>query len=67
MLDQMGDSLSVDIHVLNRHGTALQTVDIAGQILGHVANVIRSSDPEGAVDRIGMCDMKARLLRKGGV
>jgi hypothetical protein len=45
----------------------LQSIDIAGQILGHVATVVRSSDPEGAIDRIGMCELKARLLRKGGV
>lgn len=67
MLDAMGDSLSADPLVVGRHMTSLQTVDIAGQILGHIANVIRSSDPAGAVDRIGMCDLKARLKRKGGV
>ena len=63
MLDQMGDALSADPMVVGRHMTALQTVDIVGQILGHVANVTRSSDPGGAVDRIGMCELKARLTR----
>ena len=67
MLETMGDALSADPNLVMRHMVSLQSVDIAGQILGHVANVIRSSDPEGAVERIGMCDMKARLLRKGGV
>ena len=67
MLETMGDSLSADPSLVMRHMVQLQSIDIAGQILGHVANVIRSSDPEGAVERIGMCDMKARLLRKGGV
>ncbi|HEX6661400.1 MAG TPA: hypothetical protein VF067_05980 [Sphingomicrobium sp.] len=64
MLDQMGDILSADPLVVGRHMTALQTVDIAGQILGHVANVTRSSDPGGAVDLIGMCELKARLQRQ---
>lgn len=64
MLDTMGDELSGDLGVVMRHGMALQTVDIVGQMLGHIANVVRSSDPEGAVDRIGMCDLKARLTRK---
>jgi len=64
MLDTMGDELSGDMGVVMRHGMALQTVDIVGQMLGHIANVVRSSDPEGAVDRIGMCDLKARLTRK---
>jgi hypothetical protein len=63
MLDQMGDALSADPLVISRHMTSLQTVDIVGQILGHVANVTRSSDPRGAVDLIGMCELKARLTR----
>ena len=67
MLDAMGDTLSADPLVVGRHMTSLQTVDIAGQILGHIANVIRSSDPKGAVDLIGMCDLKGRLKRSGGV
>jgi hypothetical protein len=61
MLDRMGDHLSGDMEVLMRHGVPLQTVDIAGQILGHIASVIRSSDRAAAVDQIGMCDLKGRL------
>lgn len=67
MIETMGDALSADPNLVMRHMVSLQSVDIAGQILGHVASVIRSSDPDAAVERIGMCDMKARLLRKGGV
>ena len=63
MLDVMGEELSADVGVLMRHGVSLQSVDIVGQILGHLANVIRSSDPGGAVERIGMCELKARLKR----
>jgi hypothetical protein len=63
MLEQMGDTLSNDPLVVARHITSLQSVDIIGQLLGHIANVVRSSDPDGAVDRIGMCDLKARLTR----
>ncbi len=64
MLDVMGDSLTADMALLARHGVALQTVDICGQILGHISDVIRSSDPKGAVDLIGMCDLKSRLQRQ---
>lgn len=64
MLDQMGDVLSADHIVVGRHMTSLQSVDIIGQLLGHVAAVIRSSDPNGAVDRIGMCELKGRLTRR---
>ncbi|HVM23296.1 MAG TPA: hypothetical protein VM308_08385 [Sphingomicrobium sp.] len=67
MLDLMGDELTSDPMVVGRHMTSLQTVDIAGQILGHIASVIRSSDPPGAVEQIGMADLKGRLQRKQGV
>jgi len=59
----MGDELASDGLIVTRHMTALQSVDIVGQILGHIASVIRSSDPPGAVERIGMSDLKARLTR----
>jgi hypothetical protein len=67
LLGQMGDDLAADHGVVMRHSVALQSIDIVGQLLGHVANIIRSSDPEAAVDCIGMCDLKARLARKGGI
>lgn len=64
MLDSMGDSLSADTAVVMRHTVALQSIDIIGQLLGHIAAVTRSSAPERAVERIGMSDLKARLTRK---
>ena len=67
MLDAMGDELSADMGVVMRHAVALQTVDIVGQMLGHIAAVTRSSMPERAVERIGMCELKARLTRRGTV
>jgi hypothetical protein len=63
MLEVMGDELSSDGAVIMRHMVAMQSIDIVGQMLGHIANVVRSSDPDGAVDRIGMCELKARLTR----
>jgi hypothetical protein len=33
-------------------------------MLGHIAAVTRSSSPERAVDRIGMCELKSRLTRR---
>jgi hypothetical protein len=67
MLDQMGDELAADMAVVMRHSVQLQSVDIVGQMLGHIANVIRSSDPQASVERIGMCDLKARLVRDGDI
>ena len=63
MLESMGDELCADPALVIRHATSLQSIDIIGQILGHVASVVRSSDRGGAVDRIGMCELKARLTR----
>ena len=67
MLDTMGDDLSADMGVVMRHAVALQTIDIVGQMLGHIAAVTRSSAPERAVDLIGMCELKGRLTRRGTV
>lgn len=64
MLDAMGNQLASDAVVVVRHCAALQTVDIVGQMLGHVAAVTRSSLPERAVEHIGMAEMKARLKRR---
>lgn len=64
MLESMGDALSSDSAVVMRHMVQLQSVDIIGQMLGHVAAVIRSSDPDDAVKQIGMAELKARLQRR---
>ena len=64
MLNSMGDELASDVVMVGRHLAELQTIDIVGQMLGHITAVIRSSDPPGAVDAIGMGALKARLMRK---
>lgn len=64
MLDSMGETLAADPAVLMRHSTGLQSVDIVGQMLGHLAKVVRCASPEEAVDRIGMAELKARLQRR---
>jgi len=50
-----------DDAVVTEHGLALQAVDIVGQMIGHIANVVRAEDRDAAVDRIGMCELKAKL------
>jgi hypothetical protein len=64
MLDIMGNALSSDGLIVSRHMVSLQSVDVIGQMLGHIADVVRSSDPRGAVERIGMGELKARLTRR---
>jgi hypothetical protein len=61
LLVAMGDELAMNQDVVAEHGVALQAVDIVGQMLGHIANVVRADDRTAAVDRIGMCELKATL------
>jgi len=61
MLMEMGDELAMNQDVVAEHGVALQAVDIVGQMLGHIANVVRAEDRRAAVERIGMCELKATL------
>ena len=61
MLVTMGDELALNMEVVAEHGVALQAVDIVGQMLGHIANVVRADDRAAAVDLIGMCELKAKL------
>jgi len=61
MLEEMGDELALDAAVVTEHGLALQAVDIVGQMIGHIANVVRAEDRAVAVERIGMCELKAKL------
>jgi hypothetical protein len=64
LLSSMGDELSSDGLIVSRHLAELQTIDIVSQMLGHIASVVRSSDPPGAVEAIGMGELKARLMRR---
>ena len=61
LLLAMGDELAMNQDVVADHGVALQAVDIVGQMLGHIANVVRADDRRAAVERIGMCELKATL------
>lgn len=67
MLDITGDELAADPIAIARHGVVLQSLDIVGQMLTHIATIIRSNDPEAAVERIGMGDLKERLTRNGAL
>ena len=64
LLDAMGDELATEAIVVAHHSRTLQNIDLAGQILAHLSSVVSADDPVGAVERIGMEDLKARLKRK---
>ncbi|HET9427128.1 MAG TPA: hypothetical protein VFO69_02095 [Allosphingosinicella sp.] len=61
MLVMMGDELATSPAIVAEHGMALQAVDIVGQMIGHIANVIRAEDRNEAIRKIGMCELKAKL------
>ena len=61
LLVTMGDELAESDAVVADHGVALQAVDIVGQMLGHIANVVRAHDRRDAIERIGMGELKAKL------
>ena len=61
LLVMMGDELAMTPEIVAEHGLALQAVDIVGQMLGHIANVVRAEDRGEAIERIGKSDLKAKL------
>ena len=67
MLDITGHQICADRIVVTRHAAALQSLDRVCQMLGHIAAVVRSSDPYLAIGEIGMSDLKARLTRRGAL
>jgi hypothetical protein len=64
LLEQLGEELADEPAVLMRHTRALQSFDLAGQILGHISNILVAEDRGAAVNSIGMEDLRSRLLRK---
>jgi hypothetical protein len=64
LLEGLGDELIADLLLIQRHGKSLQSLDLVGQILGHVSTILRAEDKAAVVEDIGMDDLRARLKRK---
>jgi hypothetical protein len=64
LLQALGDELTDDPMVVQRHLRGLQNLDVGSQILGHVAAVLTSEDRASSVEAIGMEELRARLLRR---
>jgi hypothetical protein len=64
LLENLGDQLIKDLFLVQRHGEALQSLDLVGQILGHVASILHAKDKAEMLEKIGMEDLRARLKRK---
>ncbi len=64
LLENLGDELIKDLFLVQRHGQSMQSLDLVGQILGHVAAILHAEDKAAVIEGIGMEDLKARLKRK---
>ncbi|HEY1606343.1 MAG TPA: hypothetical protein VGF77_12185 [Allosphingosinicella sp.] len=63
LIEALGDELVADHGILHRHAHALQNIDLASQILGHLSRVMLAPERTAAVHGIGMEDLRARLTR----
>ena len=63
LLEAVGDCFVSDPVILERHETTMQSFDIIGQLMGHLAKVVGSKDKHEAIDRIGMQELRSRLKR----
>lgn len=63
LVETLGEELVADPAILHRHGQALQNIDLASQMLGHLIRVIGAQDRAAAIRAIGMDDLRARLTR----
>jgi hypothetical protein len=64
LLESVGDELTDDPVLLQRHGEALQRFDIACQIISHLGTVVGAPDRQAAIENVVMEDLRSRLLRK---
>ena len=64
LLDAMSSEFGSDMDVVGKHGAALQNFDLVSQILGHLEAILSAEDRASAVRKIGMSELRARLLDK---
>jgi hypothetical protein len=63
LIESIGDELIVEPLILHRHAGTLQKFDAANQILGHISAILSASDRVRAAERVGMEELRSRLLR----
>lgn len=63
LLESLGEALVEDPAVLAQHMEALQDLDRASQVLGHLGTVLNAKDRITAAQAIAMQDLRARLVR----
>jgi hypothetical protein len=63
LVESVGNDLVANPLILHRHAMAFQNFDIIKQTLGHLADVLTADERVRTAQRIGMKELKARLLR----
>ncbi|QNA85128.1 PilZ domain-containing protein [Sphingomonas sp. So64.6b] len=63
LLEAVGDELTDDGLIVQKHSRSLQDFDLACQILGHLAAILAAPDRGAAVDAVALQDLRARLQR----
>lgn len=64
LLDVVGDELTDDPIILQRHANTLQSFDMACQTLGHISAILGAPDRAEAVAAVTLEELRMRLLRK---
>lgn len=62
-LDMVGEALSDDVTILERHGGSLLRLDLACQVLAELSALLAAKDRAAALAAINMHDLRARLSR----
>jgi hypothetical protein len=63
LIENIGNELVSNPLIVHRHGRTFQDFDVASQILGHLARVLTADDRVGAAEKVGMVELRKRLLR----
>jgi hypothetical protein len=63
LIETIGNELVGSPLIVQRYATTLQGVDLASQLLGHLARVLMAEDRPGAAGRISLECLRNRLLR----
>ena len=64
LVDSIAGDLSDECLLAQRRARALQNSDLAGQILGYVAAILRADNRAAAIHSIAIEDLRARLMRE---
>lgn len=62
LLDFVTEPLVNDYILINQYGRNLQEIDRLRQLLGHLADVLEAGDKNEAIKRVGIYELRCRLL-----